>query len=478
MKKTTILLIIFYWISVETKSQVSINSDNSSPAPSAGLDVKFSNKGFLPPRMTYSQREAIVNPADGLMIFCTNCVPGNKGAVTYYTNGKWIILNKCITSEPIPLNPIGLPNQIIWKWNENSFATGFKWNTINDFDNAIDVGTNKFKSENGIACDTTYSRYVWAYYNCGASLPIVLTFATPVNLPVSPQAALHTPYPFQIVWKWHWVPDASGYKWNTTNNFSTAIDVGPDTAKTEFGLACISTYTRYVWAYNVCGFSSPTILMQNTSTCQQCLPFIDNRDGKDYDVIQIADQCWMAQNLNVGNKISGTYNQTDNLSIEKYCYNDLETNCDTYGGLYQWGETIQYLNGSSNFNNWYFPPTGNVQGICPEGWHLPRYSEWNFLKTFLGGYETAGGKMKEAGTIHWALPNTGATNMSGFNGLPGGCRESGYFYSLSDETFFWSIEECGCGEEAFSYSLRYDFGSLFYHNLYKIKGISIRCLKN
>ena len=78
---------------------------------------------------------------------------------------------------------------------------------------------------------------------------------------------------------------------------------------------------------------------------------------------------------------------------------------------------------SSNSN-----PSG-VQGICPEGWHLPSDTEWKQLTDYLG--ENAGGKLKEAGTTHWNAPNTEATNESGFTALPGGYRDnSGYFYSM------------------------------------------------
>ena len=169
---------------------------------------------------------------------------------------------------------------------------------------------------------------------------------------------------------------------------------------------------------------------------------IDTRDSKTYNTILIGTQCWFAQNLNIGTKINGSGEQTNNSLIEKYCYNDLESNCDGYGGLYQWAEMVQYLNGATNTTSWSPVPTGNVQGICPTGWHLPTDAELSTLTTFLGGVNIAGGKMKEAGYSHWSSPNTGATNSSGFTGLPGGERDDyGVFHFLTNSGYFWSSSE-------------------------------------
>jgi uncharacterized protein (TIGR02145 family) len=184
---------------------------------------------------------------------------------------------------------------------------------------------------------------------------------------------------------------------------------------------CFNYYFGGSWK-SFCGATEPEF---------QCgMKMTDPRDGKTYNTVQIGTQCWFAQNLNVGTKINGNIEQTNNSIIEKYCYADLESNCDIYGGLYQWDEAMQYTT------------TPGVQGICPIGWHLPNDTEWTALTTFLGGESVGGGKMKEAGYAHWAAPNTGATNSSGFTALPGGYRyDGGYFFNLTFHADFWSSSQ-------------------------------------
>ncbi len=158
------------------------------------------------------------------------------------------------------------------------------------------------------------------------------------------------------------------------------------------------------------------------------LEFTDTRDGKAYNTVEIGSQCWMAENLNTGTMIPGANNMENDSIIEKYCYDDSEANCDIYGGLYQWNEMMQYstLEGS--------------QGICPDGWHLPDFDEWQVLALYLGGN---GGKMKTTGTIEngtglWHAPNEGATNESGFSGLPAGYRINGSIGNLGFMAMFWT----------------------------------------
>jgi len=215
-------------------------------------------------------------------------------------------------------------------------------------------------------------------------------------------------------------------------------------------------------------------------TCGDLL--VDDRDGQDYTTVQIGNQCWMAENLNIGTMINGSGNQTDNSTIEKYCYNDNTTNCNTYGGLYQWDEMMQYVT------------TAGTQGICPTGWHLPTDAEWMTLEEYLGmctgtgsgcsgstGWRGTdeGGKLKETGTTHWASPNTGATNSSGFTALPGGDRDNtgGAFYSLMVNAFFWSSSENGTS--AWNRILNYNLAQVARINIsWKTTGFSVRCVRD
>ena len=73
--------------------------------------------------------------------------------------------------------------------------------------------------------------------------------------PKAPLAGSHITSMSQIVWTWYSVAGATGYKWNTVNNPSTAIDVGTSLTYTETGLLPNTAYTRYVWSYNTCGHS-------------------------------------------------------------------------------------------------------------------------------------------------------------------------------------------------------------------------------
>jgi uncharacterized protein (TIGR02145 family) len=209
-----------------------------------------------------------------------------------------------------------------------------------------------------------------------------------------------------------------------------------------------------------------TIIQSGAQAWSCGQPITDVRDGKTYSTVQIGTQCWMAGNLNVGTMINGGQEMTDNSIVEKYCNENDVAYCDVYGGLYQWNEMMNYST------------TAGVQGICPEGWHLPSYDEWAVLTTYLGGLIVAGGKMKEPGTTHWYSPNSGATNSSGFTALPGGYHHSeGTFANLGSIGFFWNSTE-SIANTALSWWLWCDGEYITYWEDEKAFGYSVRCVKN
>ncbi len=166
------LIGILMLMTTQTLAQIGINTDNSRADPSAGLDVKFNNKGVLFPRLTFEQLHAIQDPAEGLMVYCTNCNHDGTGVISIFQGGLWkIVKHNCYSPHsPAPGTQIPAATQIIWNWDSVQFAFGYKWNTTNDYATAMDMGTSLTKTETGLICNTNYTRYVWSY-SCGPSTP-------------------------------------------------------------------------------------------------------------------------------------------------------------------------------------------------------------------------------------------------------------------------------------------------------------------
>ena len=208
--------------------------------------------------------------------------------------------------------------------------------------------------------------------------------------------------------------------------------------------------------------------------------FIDERDGHQYKWIRIGDQVWMAENLAylpwVSPPSSESYTES-HYYVNGYNYNKVNEakatiNYEKFGVLYNWPAAMNMAN-SEMVNN------GNSQGVCPSGWHLPGSDEWNKLEDFLGGSILAGGKMKEWDyNSIWKMPNEGASNTSGFTGLPGGYRwREGTFMEPGPITYWWSNSQIS-DIEAYAYGLYFNDTHLshFYGN--KDEGFSVRCIQN
>ena len=235
------------------------------------------------------------------------------------------------------------------------------------------------------------------------------------------------------------------------------------------GLMVYNTTVNSVFCFN--GSSWKMLFSNDGESCG-----IINYGARTYGTVIIGTQCWMAENLNIGTPISGTSSQANNGTIEKYCYDNSVPYCGVYGGLYQWDEMMQYVT------------TEGTQGICPTGWHLPTDAEWKSMEMYLGMSQTQadaigwrgtdeGSKLKEAGTAHWTSPNTGATNSSGFTGLPGGYRNTdGSFDFRMNDGNMWSSSMYY--SSAWLRTLNYQSAQVHRGYFDKSLGYSVRCVRD
>jgi len=203
---------------------------------------------------------------------------------------------------------------------------------------------------------------------------------------------------------------------------------------------------------------------------------VTDQDGNSYYTIQIGDQEWMAQNLRTTTYANGDTipNVTDGNQ-----WGELTT-----GAWAHYENNGSYENPYGKLYNWY--AVADPRNVCPNNWHVPTVAEWdtlvNYLDPGIGSDEysyTAGGMMKSTGTQYWQAPNEGATNESGFSGLPGGGRGygNGPFYGLGYYGYWWSASASGW-ESAWGRNLDYDSAGSGRYDGFQRSGFCVRCVRD
>ncbi len=162
--------------------------------------------------------------------------------------------------------------------------------------------------------------------------------------------------------------------------------------------------------------------------------------------------------------ISRFSGQTNNAILEKYCYYDNESNCTTYGALYQWGETMQYS------------LSEGAQGICPAGSHVPTDNDWKILEVQLGmtqsqadlsGYRGTdqGTKLKVGGSSGLDMP------LPGYRGTDGSTNGS----NLNTRTYIWTSTRSATAWRRY---LDSTFATVVRDQFDEAVGMSVRCIAN
>jgi uncharacterized protein (TIGR02145 family) len=214
----------------------------------------------------------------------------------------------------------------------------------------------------------------------------------------------------------------------------------------------------YLATEQCCGSSKYTI-----AAMQYC----SNNVIKTHKTVVIGTQTWIAENLNYD--VGGSK-----------CYNNQESNCDTYGRLYDWS-TAMGFDASCNSTTCSGQVETPHQGICPDGWHIPSNAEWttliNYVESEKGCSSCAGTHLKT--TSGWSS-YSGIVNLDsyGFSALPGGGGYSdGYFNDVGYYGRWWSASEYNSGS-AYYRSMYYDDEYAYYSYLNKNYLFSVRCLQD
>jgi uncharacterized protein (TIGR02145 family) len=276
---------------------------------------------------------------------------------------------------------------------------------------------------------------------------------------------------------------ARGVVWSTSQNptidLTTKTVDGTGTGSFTSNFTALSTNTLYyvrAYATNSAGTAYGNQQTLTTATADNILNpnltygTISDNNGNTYKTIVIGTQTWMAENLKTTKYQNGDAIATNltagiwgSTNAGAYAiYGNIAANNTTYGKLYNFYAVVDSRN------------------LCPVGWHVPTNSEWIILKNYLGGASVAGGKLKSTSSL-WISPNTGATNESGFSGLPGGQRYGNGNYNnfIGGSGDYWSSSWFPTSSiNAFYHYMEFGSDNFTENGSSAMGGLSVRCLKN
>ena len=220
-----------------------------------------------------------------------------------------------------------------------------------------------------------------------------------------------------------------------------------------------------------CGISTVTDVENNT-----------------YNTVQIGTQCWMQENLKTTKYADGTTisqgSSTSTTDAYWYYPDNNSSNKDTYGLLYNWKAV---MNGSTSSSA---NPSG-VQGLCPDGWHVPSDAEWTQLTEYVSSQSeyvcdnnNANIGKALASTQNWpnssiscAVGNTpNSNNATGFTAVPAGYSNGGYEY-FDAIAYFWSATSYDSTYAYYRYLYCHD-AYVYSPYTYKFNAFSVRCVRD
>lgn len=287
---------------------------------------------------------------------------------------------------------------------------------------------------------------------------------------------------------------ARGVCWSTSQNptiSNSHTTNGSGTGSFTSNMTGLSPNTTYyVKAYATNSQGTSYGAQRTFTTSSNCPSTVTDYDGNTYSTVQIGSQCWMKQNLRTTHYANGTsialgIGTSSTTTAYRYYPNNSSSNVSTYGYLYNWKAVMR--NSSSSSAN----PSG-VQGICPNGWHVPSDAEWTQLTNYVGNqtqYQCGSSSTKIAkalaSTTGWSSSSTtcavgnnpSSNNSTGFSALPAGCYNGSNNSIFGYAAYFWSATE-DYDLVAYALSLLCNYAYVDRGDGLMGDGFSVRCVRD
>jgi hypothetical protein len=293
-----------------------------------------------------------------------------------------------------------------------------------------------------------------------------LNLAGTCDPPVAPPEGSHVQSNTQITWNWSAVPIADGYKWNTSNNFATATNMGTVTTKIETGLTAGTSYTRYVWGYNNCGPSEPTIMQGQALPCGSSFTVVHTAGtvapvtktvtyGTVTNIPGETAKCWITRNLGASQQATAVSDATE-ISAGWYWQFNRQQGYK-HDGLNRTPNTA-WITTISETSDW-----ESVNDPCAlllgSAWRLPTFTEWTNVDA-AGSWTTWTGPFNSGLRLHAA----------GFLGLTDGSLGTRGSFG-----WYWSNVQLD-GTNA--WHLFFNSGASQVNGNPKVTGFSARCVRD
>ena len=193
----------------------------------------------------------------------------------------------------------------------------------------------------------------------------------------------------------------------------------------------------------------------------------DSRDGNRYRTVAVGEDVWMSENLRFA-------------ALGSYCYEDKDNRCRNYGRLYPWHVAMRlpedFIENSLDSTSLDAVALEH-QGVCPDGWHIPRREEWLRLGEYAVSLRKGLGAALKS-RDGWAQGGEPVNNASGFNAIPAGSRYiDGEYAELGSSAYFWAAEG-GAGMGAVYWNLINSKDNFTTAEDFEHSAFSLRCVKN